>query len=175
MQLAQTTKNNIEDDSTEVDIKTVYEVGYNILPIVEEGEVEGVVSRFRDTIEKAGGVFVSEGASQKIQLSYPMAVWANGKWTNYTEAFFGWIKFELSPNQLSDVEAMFKSDASVLRFLLIKTVREDTRANVRQFVLKEVKRTDTIKSAPRTRSTSETKEAVSDEKLDEAIEGLVAD
>ncbi|MBI2048336.1 MAG: 30S ribosomal protein S6 [Parcubacteria group bacterium] len=153
----------------------VYEIGFHVLPTIAEGDVEGVIARLRALIEKEGGAFIAEGAPQRVSLAYPMAVWNNGSWTKYDEAYFGWLKFELDASHIAALEEACKADKSILRHLLIKTVREDTRANVRQFVLKEVKCTDTIKSASRAKPAPETKEEVSDEKLDEAIEELVAD
>lgn len=152
----------------------VYEVGYHLLSTLQEAGVEQVVSRFREAITKTGGVFIAEGAPQKVTLAYPMAVWENGTWTKYADANFGWLKFEVSPEGIAAVEEHFKADKSVIRFLVVKTVREDTRASVRQFVMREVKRGDSIKSAPR-KVASEPQEKVSEKKLDEVIEELTAD
>ena len=131
--------------------------------------------RLRTLIEKSDGAFIAEGAPQRVNLAYPMAVWNNGSWTKYNDAYFGWLKFELDAAKITLLEDACKADKEILRHLIIKTVREDTRANVRQFVLKEVKRTDTIKTIAKVKPVAEVKEEVSDEKLDEAIEELVAD
>jgi ribosomal protein S6 len=175
MQSAETVKENTTNDSAYIAETVVYELGYHIIPATQDGDVESVVARLRASIEKAEGVFVSEGAPQKVMLAYPMAVWNNGKWTKYSEAHFGWIKFELSPNHINEIDTLCKEDKEVLRFLIHKTVREDTRVNVRQFVLKEVKRTDTIKSNINKPEVSEAKEEVSEEKLEKAIEELVTE
>lgn len=174
MQAVEIGKENNTRDSAGAE-NNIYEVGYHVLSSVVESDVETAVNRLRTTIEKAGGTFVAEGAPQRVMLAYPMAVWNNGKWTKYNEAYFGWIKFEMAAESIGGIEAACKADKDILRHLVISTVREDTRASVRQFVLKEVKRTDTIKSAARPKVAPETKEEVSDEKLDEAIEELVAD
>lgn len=152
----------------------VYEVGYHLIPTLEDIAIEAAGSRIRSIIEKAGGTFIAEGTTQRISLAQPMAVWNNGRWIKYSQSHFGWIKYELMPSSLALLEEHLKKDAEVLRSIIFKTVREDTRANVRQFVLKEVKRTDTIKSTPR-RTASEVTSEVSEEKIDEAIAELVAD
>lgn len=176
MQAVQTEKGttNREDVGGVVN-NTVYEIGYHVLPIVAESDVESVIDRLRKMIEKAGGSFVAEGAPQKMALAFPMAVWNNGTWTKYNDSYFGWLKFEVSSDNIGDIDRACKADKDILRYLILTTVREDTRASVRQFVLKEVKRTDTIKSSVRPKPTPEIKEEVSDEKLDEAIEEMVAD
>jgi ribosomal protein S6 len=161
-------------DSLNTGEAVVYEVGYHLLPTIEDAEVEGIVSRFREVITKAEGSLIAEGAPQKIALAYPMAVWGNGVWTKNNNAHFGWIKFEMVPEKVSAVDQCFKEDKAVLRFMVTKTVKEDTRATVRQFVMREVKRSDSIKSTVR-KVTPEVKEKVSDKKLDEVIEGLIAE
>lgn len=176
MQAVQTEKDtNNRDDVGGVENITVYEIGFHVLSTVAEGDVETVIGRLRKMVEKAGGSFVAEGAPQRMSLAYPMAVWNNGKWTKYSESYFGWLKFEVSAEKIAGIESACKADKDILRYLILTTVREDTRASVRQFVLKEVRRTDTIKSSVRAKPVSGVKEEVSDEKLDEAIEEMVAD
>jgi hypothetical protein len=53
-----------------------------------------------------------------------------------------------------------------------KTIREDTRAKFKAPQLREVKRTDTIKAAPRKAPEGEEKEAVSEADLEKALETL---
>ena len=176
MQAVQTEKDNKNrEEAGSFENNTVYEIGYHVLSTVAESDVETVIGRLRKMIEKAGGSFVAEGAPQKMALAYPMAVWSNGKWTKYSDSYFGWLKFEVSSENIADIDRTCKADKDILRYLILTTVREDTRASVRQFVLKEVRRTDTIKTTARAKPTSEVKEEVSDEKLDEAIEEMVAD
>lgn len=153
----------------------VYELGYHLVPTLDDSALEAAVSSIRNSIEKVGGSFVAEGASQRMTLAQPMAVWNNGRWIKYDQSYFGWIKFELASDNIAAVEKALKESKEILRSIVFQTVREDMRANVRQFVLKEVKRTDTIKSGARRSVGKETSAEVSDEKIDEAIAGLVAD
>jgi ribosomal protein S6 len=152
----------------------VYEIGYHLVPTLEDS-AEGGVSRIRSVIEKAGGNFLAEGSPQRITLAQPISIWNNGRWTKYDQSYFGWIKFELDAAQITAVEKALKEDREVLRSIVFKTIREDIRAQVRQFVLKEVKRSDTIKSSLRRASVVESSAEISDEKIDEAIAELVAD
>ncbi len=163
-----------QEDATEARV-VVYEVGYHLVPTLEDSAIEGAVSRIRGAIEKAGGNFLAEGACIRMTLAQPIAIWNNGRWTKYDQSHFGWIKFELDAAHISLIEKALKDDKEILRSIVFKTVREDTRANVRQFVLKEIKRGDTIKSTPRRSVSAEPAGEVSDEKIDEAIAELVAD
>ena len=60
----------------------------------------------------------------------------------------------------------------IIRSMVFKTLREDTRAKFRAPVLREVKRPDAAKAAPR--QAQEAGAPVSEEKLDQAIETLTA-
>ena len=176
MQATLVEKNETTDVSTSGDEAAVYEVGYHLLPGTGGSATDQDISKFRDIITKAGGALITEGTPQKTTLAYPMAVWSNGVWTKHNETYFGWLKFEMSPGSIAQVEQALKEDKAIVRFLVIKTVKEDMRANVRQFVLKEVKRGDSIRSTVKKVATSESKgEKVSDQKLDEVIEEMTAE
>ena len=55
----------------------------------------------------------------------------------------------------------------VMRYIVFRTVREDTRAKMKAPTLREVKRTDTIRSTPR--RAEETAGPVSEEELEKAL------
>lgn len=90
-----------------------------------------------------------------------------GKNTAYTHAHFGWLKCEIESAQVGDVEAALRINKKILRSLVFKTVREETRASVRAGMLKEVKKGGTLKAA--SKQEEGPKEEVSEEKLDEAL------
>jgi len=151
----------------------IYEVGYHVLSTVKEEDVEGVVSTIRSEIEKAGGSLISEGAPQSVKLSYTMSVNKGGKNTHYERAYFGWIKFESDSEATGKLNEVLTEDENILRFIIFKTLREDTRASARPKTLREVRRTDTITSTPK--KGAEPKEAapdVSEKDLDKALEDI---
>jgi ribosomal protein S6 len=154
----------------------IYEVGYHILSTVKEEDVESVVSSIRKEIEKSGGSLISEGAPQSVKLSYTMTINKGGKNIHYERAYFGWIKFEADSNATEKLNESLIADENVLRFLIFKTLREDTRASARPKTLREVRRTDTITSTPK--KGAELKEEsgeVSEKELDKALEDLTID
>lgn len=150
----------------------IYEAGYLILPTVAEDQVESVVADIRSFIEKAGGSFIAEGAPVSTKLAYTMYVNNAGKQTAYDRAWFGWLKFEVDGATAHALTDMLLKHASILRSLIFKTVREDTRASARHTVLREVKRTDTIKSDP-TKGAADAG-VVSEAAIDKSIEELIA-
>ena len=59
-------------------------------------------------------------------LAYEMRKETTGKYQRYNTAYFGWVKFEVLPEGSLKIGEAFKTNPSILRHLLIKTVRENT-------------------------------------------------
>jgi ribosomal protein S6 len=160
-------------ESSENEVVTrIYEAGYHIVPTVAEGDVEKVVASIRSEIEKLGGNFIAEGAPSLIKLAYGMDKREGEKHIEYDRGYFGWIKFEASTDSAAVLTAALKGNAQILRSIVFKTLREDTRAKFKAPTLREVKRTDTIKAAPRQAPAAEEKEPVSEADLEKALETL---
>lgn len=153
----------------------IYEIGYHIIPTVKEEDIEKIVGGTRSIIEKAGGSFIAEGAPSLMKLAYPMSVREGEKYTEYDRGYFGWIKFEAAVTIVATLDAALKADPNFLRFVIWRTVREDTRAKIKPPTLREVKRTDTIKSAPRRAVTEEVAAPVSEEDLEKAIQDITTE
>ncbi len=157
-------------------VSRVYEVGYHILPTAKDEDVEKIVASIRTSIEKAEGSFIAEGAPSLIKLAYPMIVREGEKLIEYDRAHFGWIKFEAPTAAAKIVESSLNANPSVIRCMVFKTIREDTRAKMKAPQLREVKRTDVIKSSPRRASEEGAEKApVSEVALDKALETLTAE
>jgi ribosomal protein S6 len=153
----------------------IYEVGYLVVPTARDEDVERIVSGIRTSIEKAGGSFVAEGAPSLIKLAYPMTVREGEKKPEYDRAHFGWIKFEAPASTARALEQSLINDPAIIRCMVFSTVREDTRAKMKAPQLREVKRTDTIKSTPRRATEGGGEAPVSEEQLDKALETLTAE
>ena len=163
------------DTPTEEKLPRIYEIGYNIVPTVKEEDLEKIVGTIRSQIEKAGGSFIAEGAPSLTRLSYQMSTREGDKWVEYDRGYFGWLKFETSVETARALGEMLKGNANVMRFIVFRTVREDTRAKYKAPTLREVKRTDTIKSTPRRGVSEETKGPVSEEELEKALKDITAE
>ncbi len=172
--LSTMTDENIAEtkESTE---NQVYELGYHILPTVVADDLESEVAKLRSAIEKRGGSFVSEGTPEMTTLAYPMFINNGGKKTKYEQAYFGWIKFEMGADQataLSDEDITM--NAQVLRHILVKTTRDETRAQLQTAqnnILREIKTTGTLERKTKVEEGGE----VSQEDLDKSIDDLVGD
>lgn len=158
-----------ETDVADADVLRIYEIGYHIIPTVKEEDLEKVVGDVRSTIEREGGSFIAEGAPSMMKLSYPMSAREGDRRVEHDRAYFGWIKFEAGVESVSALSDILKPNPNFLRFVIFKTVREDTRAKMKAPTLREVKRTDTIKSAPRRAPTEESSAPVSEVDLEKAL------
>lgn len=104
----------------------VYELGFHLLPTIAEADVPVQFSQLKSTIEKQGGTFISEGAPKLIKLSYSMSKTIKAEKMHYTNAYFGWVKFTLEPEKLEAVEKDIKAFDPMLRYIIVKTVAENT-------------------------------------------------
>lgn len=158
-------------EAAEERISRVYEAGYLIVPTVKEDEVDGVVNAIRSEVEKVGGSFIAEGAPALMKLAYTMEKREGEKYAQFDRAYFGWLKFEAGTDAAQTLTESLQGNTSILRSIVFKTVREDTRAKIKA-PLREVKRTDTIK-----KKTDEPTEAapVSEADLEKALETLTQD
>ena len=171
--MADDMQNGVETAGTEV-VSRIYEIGYHITPSVKEEDLEKVVSGIRSEIEKVGGSFIAEGAPAFTRLAYPMTIREGDKKVEYDRGYFGWIKFESSVPASQTITEAMKLNANILRYLVFQTVREDTRAKMKPPTLREVKRTDMIKAAPR-RAEEESATPVSEADLDKALQDITTE
>ncbi len=117
---------NINETTFEESEGRVYELGFHLLPTVAEADVPVQFSQLKSTIEKQGGTFISESAPKLIKLSYSMSKTIKAEKMHYTNAYFGWVKFTLSPEKLEAVEKDIKAFDPMLRYIVVKTVAEST-------------------------------------------------
>ena len=164
-------ENNTESLEGE-DSSRIYEIGYHIVPTKKEDELDGVVGKIRSMIEKAEGKFIAEGAPTLQRLSYIISTKEKGKRMDHDRGYFGWIKFEAPTEAAQKLERALAEMPELLRSILFRTVREETRAKFKTASLREVRRGDILKAAPRV---EETAAPISEEDIDKAIEDLTTE
>jgi ribosomal protein S6 len=154
------------NDSVEVNDKSVYEVGYHLMPTVDEAETSALVSNIKNLIEGAGGSFISDDMPKMMPLAYDISKNINSKNNIFSKAYFGWIKFELPSLKIEEIKKGLEKNVQILRFILLKTVRENTMYQPKF----SRPRKDGKEMTPD--GTGEVKE-VSVEEIDKSIEDLV--
>lgn len=145
----------------------VYEVGFHIVPTVAENDLGVQVTRVRDEIEAAGGRTFADEYPRHIDLSYPMVKVVANKRAIYHSSYFGWMKFDAESSEVRALDGALKQNESIIRFILIKTVREHT------MVPKKALREKRVDEIPHAKVLAEEKPAMTEEELDKTIEDLV--
>lgn len=105
---------------------TVYELGFLILPSIPEDKLSDVVDAIRKVVTKAGGIEIDTEAPFKQSLAYSMSKTIGASRYVLTDAYLGWIKFEVEPGEIQTIKAGVEKIGEILRFLLVKAPRETT-------------------------------------------------
>ncbi|MDZ7726447.1 MAG: 30S ribosomal protein S6 [Candidatus Campbellbacteria bacterium] len=133
----------------------VYEIGFHLIPLVSEDEVASHVSKIKSILDDASAEIVSEEFPKLIELAYPISKKVKGGREDFDTAYFGWIKFESATDKIGQIDQEVRNIDEVLRHIVVKTLREDTRINTE----KEEEEPD--------------EEEVSEEEMDKTIDDLV--
>lgn len=157
----------------EVAERTVYEIGYLLASSLQEEGVGTEVASLKGVMEKLGGTLLSEDAPVLIPLAYRVELVRTGRREKYTEGYFGSLKFELSPSAVHDLKEGLEHLEHLIRYLLIVTVKEDTRAPKRLFQKSES--TPSGRPATRFADKDKAKTPVSEEELEKSLAGVVVE
>ncbi len=155
----------------------VYELGYHLVPTISESALEGEVARVKASLTESGAAIIAEEIPHLITLAYRIEKHLAGKIEKFSTAYFGWVKFEATSEGVRAAKKALDENASVLRFLLVHTVRESTLAP-RRFAVPAVREGEAPARAPRREvrkpvATVAAPAAVSDAELDRTIDALV--
>lgn len=104
----------------------IYELGYHLVPTLSEEQIGGASKAVRGMIEGISKDIISEEAPVFINLAYQVVKTIDHKNKRFDDAYFGFIKFEASPENIAKLEEKLKKDGNVLRYLIVKTLRENT-------------------------------------------------
>ncbi len=107
-------------------IKRTYELGYILVPTTPEVEVSAEVEKIKDAIGAVQGTIVFEGAPEFIDLAYTMEKNIASKKMKWSQGYFGWMKFESTPESMEALKKSLDANTTVIRYLLVKTTIENT-------------------------------------------------
>lgn len=102
----------------------IYELGYLILPSVAEENLSAAVSKIKGVVNKAGGKEIDGEEPFKTDLAYTMSKTIGASRYVVTDAYIGWIKFELEPSKAPEIADETNKIEEVLRHILLKVPRE---------------------------------------------------
>lgn len=106
--------------------KLIYEVGFHLLPTIDEVSVPSETLGIKSIIEDNKGVVISEDMPKLIPLAYDISKSIDSKKHRFNKAYFGWVKFEIEASKIGDIKSKIENLQNVLRFLIVRTVRENT-------------------------------------------------
>lgn len=106
----------------------IYELSFLFVPTITEEEIAGRFADLKTLLEKAGAVFIAEDMPRSMELAYQMSRTIANKKTWFDRAYFGWVKFELVPEKVDEFKPVLARNEEIIRFLVIRTVRESTLA-----------------------------------------------
>ena len=124
-----------ENNESTVDSR-VYEVSFIFDNKLDEQAALEKANALKQSIATLGGSFISEETPYMRELAYEMVRVVNNINVRFNEGYFGWIKFEIDPSKVVELEKGLKLDEQVIRFLVVKTVRENTVYTKRAPVIK---------------------------------------
>jgi hypothetical protein len=87
--------------------------------------------------------------------------------TKFNSAYFGWIKFTMDSDKILELKKKLDLDPNFIRFLILKTVKENTIA-AKRFVRGEIHRRAMTKKGEIRETAS-----IDEEKIDKEIDALV--
>ena len=138
-----------------------YELGFHLLPEIEEVQIEQKSQEIEGLIAKLGGAVNSSRPPKKQHLSYPI--------DHKKYSYFGVINFKLPANETDQLRDNLKLDETILRSLILK-VKENQKV-LRS--LKDHSSKQRIRTHTPTKPDIKPKEEVKPEVMEKQIEDVI--
>ena len=119
----------------------LYELCYIIDGRLENQKTEEVTNKIRAILDSAHNMVIEMTPLKLQKLAYPI--------NDQAEAFWGWIKFMINPEELADVKQKITRLPEVLRILIVESKRETMierprRSKKKVLTEEEIARTEEI-------------------------------
>lgn len=113
-------------EHTNVSEPRVYEFSYLLVPSLREEDLDQQTTAMNKLITELGGSLIASDDPQLIDLAYDMVKVLDNKNYKFSQGYFGWMKFELTPSRLAEVKVWLEKNVHIIRFLLITTTKDNT-------------------------------------------------
>ncbi|MFA6536686.1 MAG: 30S ribosomal protein S6 [Candidatus Paceibacterota bacterium] len=150
--------------------KQIYEVGFLLIPTIDEADLGKEFTTIKDVLEKQGVTFISEEMPKLRVLAYQMRKKINAVYQKYNNAYFGWIKFEGGAETQENLKKALDSNLKVLRYIIVSTVRENTMVG-----LKIAPKIENVGKTRKTETPAPDRPKMTEAELDKTIAELVAE
>ncbi len=163
-------KNDILDETKEDGAERVYELGYLLVPSLPEEDLPVVFGNLKELVSSLGGIAISDEMPKMMPLAYSMVKVVANVRNKFNTAYFGWVKFTMDSGKVLELKKKLDLDPNFIRFLILKTVKENTIA-AKRFV-----RGDMTYKRPRVEKTGDAEVVVpiNKEEIDKEIDAMVA-
>ena len=138
-----------------------YELGFHLLPELEEVLLNEKVQEIEGMVTKLGGAITNSRPVKKQHLSYPI--------DHKKYSLFGVLNFKLPAEGIDQLRDILKLDEAVLRSLILK-VRENQKV---LRTLKDHSSKPRIRTHTPTRTESKPKEEVKPEVMEKQLEEVI--
>lgn len=149
-------------------ISRVYEVGYLLVPTIAEDGVPAVYGNMKELIASFEGVVISDEMPRMIPLAYSMVKVVANVRNKFNNAYFGWFKFTMDSDKVLELKKKLDLSPDVIRFLILKTVKENTIA-AKRFVRTELHKRPSTKKIE-----GEEAAPINKEEIDKEIDAMIA-
>ena len=146
----------------------VYELGYLLTPAISEENLPVVYGNLKELVSSLKGVAISDEMPKMINLAYAMTKVVANVRNKFNTAYFGWVKFAMDSDKVLELKKKLDLDPNFIRFLILKTVRENTIATKR-FGRGEIHRRPMIKKNEKIG----TAVPINKEEIDKEIDALI--
>lgn len=123
--------------ANKTDTSKIYELGYILVSSLPDEKIAEEVESIKTLLAKNGAEVVSSEDPILIDLAYPMVKVVSAQRQKYSRGYFGWVKFEGEPEALSEIKKALDLSTTVLRYMIVKTIRENTLLNGKMVLRKE--------------------------------------
>ncbi|MFA7193565.1 MAG: 30S ribosomal protein S6 [Candidatus Paceibacterota bacterium] len=174
---------NATIDNMNNDEVRLYELGINLIATLDD-KIQADFDAVKKVITNHGGAIVSESTPVTIPLAYTMVKNIDSRNLKYNNASFGWVKFNITPDQIELIKEELDLNAEILRYVVLKTT-EDANTSAETIAEALSKKAEAPDERKRRKTTDDEVEAdvveevvedeVVEEEIDEAIEALVAE
>ena len=149
----------------------VYELGFLFVPTIKEEELPVAYDSLKELVASFGGQTISDEMPRMMNLAYSMVKVVKNVRSKFDTAYFGWVKFTMDADKVLSLKKKLDLDPNVIRFLILKTVKENTIASKR-FTGRDMTR----RKAPVIKTEGENVEPaeINKEDIDKEIDAMIA-
>jgi|SRR3989344_8462674 len=148
----------------------VYELGYLLMPTIKEEDVPVSYGNLKELVSSFKGEIIADEMPKMTNLAYSMQKITSNVRNKFKTAYFGWTKFIMDSQKVLELKKHIDLDSNFIRFLILKTVKENTIA-AKRFV-----RGDIVHRRPPMKKNRDDEVIVpmNKEEIDKEIDALVA-